>query len=349
MDKGFTIDKKMKILIVDDMPNMRRTIRNMLHSIEFVNIVEADDGDTALQKIESGTIRFVVCDWNMPRLPGIELLRAVREKKQFHDLPFLMITAENWQEEIAEAAEELVDGYIIKPFVAATLEKKISEILQSKKNPSEAEAIFRESEQAVRDEKYEEALGHIEKVLEMAPHSAKAHFEKGLIYFHQKDLEKSEEWLKKALQLNNKVVTIYTILADIYLMQKKVDNAIDILQKGLKISPRNSERQNLLGRIYLEKKMYKEIEDLMVKSLRANMEFRNSEGQFILAKSYVGRKEYTKAVQALKQSMEMASVLTKNKLLHDIKDFLASDETVKEKMEPFQKILESIDRELAKK
>ena len=116
--------KKMKILVTDDFTNMRRTIKNMLRQIGFEHIEEADDGDTAVQKLQSGTFNFVILDWNMPRMPGIQVVRAVRADNNLRYLPILMVTAENWEDEIVEAAEEDVNGYIIKPFVTKTLENK---------------------------------------------------------------------------------------------------------------------------------------------------------------------------------------------------------------------------------
>ncbi len=118
----------MKILIVDDFSTMRRIIKNLLNDLGFMNIVEADDGNTALPVLKKGGIDFLVTDWNMPGMTGIELLRLVRADDKLNSLPVLMVTAEQKREQIVEAAEAGVNGYIVKPFTAVTLKEKMSKI-----------------------------------------------------------------------------------------------------------------------------------------------------------------------------------------------------------------------------
>ncbi len=124
------MDKSMKILVVDDFSTMRRIIKNLLGELGFSNIVEADDGDTALQVLNTGTIDFLVTDWNMPRMPGIDLLRAVRRDDKLLALPVLLVTAEAKRDQIVLAAKEGVNGYIVKPFNATTLREKIDSIFK---------------------------------------------------------------------------------------------------------------------------------------------------------------------------------------------------------------------------
>jgi two-component system chemotaxis response regulator CheY len=118
----------MKILIVDDFSTMRRIIKNLLRDLGFNNTEEADDGNTGLPKLQSGNFDFLVTDWNMPGMTGIDLLRAVRADDKLKDLPVLMVTAEAKKEQIVMAAQEGVNGYIVKPFTAQTLKEKIEKI-----------------------------------------------------------------------------------------------------------------------------------------------------------------------------------------------------------------------------
>ncbi|TVQ44045.1 MAG: response regulator [Gammaproteobacteria bacterium] len=120
----------MKILIVDDFSTMRRIIKNLLRELGFSNTVEADDGDSALPLLKGGDIDFLITDWNMPNMPGIELLKHVRANPATRHLPVLMVTAEASREQIVQAAEAGVNGYVIKPFTAQTLEQKISKIFE---------------------------------------------------------------------------------------------------------------------------------------------------------------------------------------------------------------------------
>ncbi|WP_238375925.1 chemotaxis response regulator CheY [Ectothiorhodospira magna] len=124
------MDKNMKILIVDDFSTMRRIIKNLLRDLGYNNTAEADDGNTALPMLQNGNYDFLVTDWNMPGMPGIDLLRAVRADPRLKDMPVLMVTAEAKREQIVEAAQAGVNGYIVKPFTAETLKEKINKIFE---------------------------------------------------------------------------------------------------------------------------------------------------------------------------------------------------------------------------
>ena len=117
-----------RILVVDDFSTMRRIVRNILKQLGFNNVVEADDGSTAWEILNKDKIDFIISDWNMPQMTGIEFLRKVRASEEFADLPFLMVTAEAQQENIIEAVQAKVSNYIVKPFTADTLGQKIEKI-----------------------------------------------------------------------------------------------------------------------------------------------------------------------------------------------------------------------------
>lgn len=120
----------MKILVVDDFSTMRRIIKNLLKDLGFSNIQEADDGSTALPMLQQGDFDFVVTDWNMPGMQGIDLLRAIRADAKLKHLPVLMVTAEAKKEQIVAAAQAGVNGYVVKPFTAATLKEKLEKIFE---------------------------------------------------------------------------------------------------------------------------------------------------------------------------------------------------------------------------
>jgi len=124
------LNKDMKILIVDDFSTMRRIIKNLLRDLGFNNTAEADDGSTALPILQSGSFDFLVTDWNMPGMTGIDLLKAVRADAKLSKLPVLMVTAEQKRDQIIEAAQAGVNGYIVKPFTAITLKEKIDKIFE---------------------------------------------------------------------------------------------------------------------------------------------------------------------------------------------------------------------------
>lgn len=122
------MDKKMKVLIVDDFTTMRRVIKNLMKSLDYKNFEEAEDGVKALKILKSTKIDFVVTDWNMPNMSGLELIKEIRKDKELSHIPVLMVTAEQKREQIITAAKAGVNGYVVKPFTAETLSKKLIKI-----------------------------------------------------------------------------------------------------------------------------------------------------------------------------------------------------------------------------
>lgn len=128
------MSKDMKFLVVDDFSTMRRIIKNLLNDLGYANVTEADDGQTALPMLQAGAFDFLITDWNMPGMPGLDLLKAVRADPKLAKMPVLMLTAEAKREQIIEAAQAGVNGYVIKPFTAVTLKEKIDKILEQRAN-----------------------------------------------------------------------------------------------------------------------------------------------------------------------------------------------------------------------
>jgi len=121
-------DKNMTVLVVDDFSTMRRINKNILKELGFKNILEADDGTTALEVLENNKVDLIISDWSMPKMTGLEFLKKVRASAEYKDIPFLMVTAEAQKENIIEAVKAKVSNYIVKPFTAQTLSEKIEKI-----------------------------------------------------------------------------------------------------------------------------------------------------------------------------------------------------------------------------
>ncbi len=121
-------DPNIRVLVVDDFSTMRRILKNILNQLGLKNIAEADDGTTALGILKSEQIDLVICDWNMPKMTGLDLLKKVRADSGMVDTPFIMVTAEAQQDNIVLAVKAKVSQYIVKPFTAETLSDKIDKI-----------------------------------------------------------------------------------------------------------------------------------------------------------------------------------------------------------------------------
>jgi two-component system chemotaxis response regulator CheY len=122
------MDLNMKVLIVDDFSTMRKILRNVLKQMGFTNMIEADNGKTALKVLKKESFDLILCDWNMPEMSGLELLKKVRSDNDLKSIPFIMATAEAQQDNILEAVKAGVTNYIVKPFTAETVKEKLTKI-----------------------------------------------------------------------------------------------------------------------------------------------------------------------------------------------------------------------------
>ena len=122
------MDLNKKVLVVDDFATMRRIVKNILKQIGFTNIIEADDGSTALAMLKKDKVDLIMSDWNMPKVTGLDLLKAVRSDESIKDIPFLMVTAEGQKDNIIQAVQAGVSNYIVKPFTADTVKEKLEQI-----------------------------------------------------------------------------------------------------------------------------------------------------------------------------------------------------------------------------
>lgn len=129
------MSSKVRFLVVDDFSTMRRIIKNFLNDLGYHNVQEADDGLSALPMLKTGNFDFLITDWNMPGMPGLDLLKAVRADPKIGQMPVLLLTAEAKREQIVEAAAAGVNGYVVKPFTSQTLRDKLDKIIQTRLGP----------------------------------------------------------------------------------------------------------------------------------------------------------------------------------------------------------------------
>ncbi|MGD9125347.1 MAG: response regulator, partial [Desulfarculaceae bacterium] len=245
-------DRDLFFLIVDDQFSVRRMVSNFLKAGGYSRFREAADGADALEVLNNQRIDFIVCDWNMPNLNGLELLKKVRADESLRETPFLMVTAEVAEEVVAEAIEEGVDDYITKPFNASTLIKKIQGILARRRNPRPLDMALREGAYKFRTGDIDDAQAHFQRALEIAPQSPRAHLAMGEVMEAAGKEKLALDHYQSSLNAADRFVKAHDHLANLYLKLDQPEKALTHLHQAAKISPRNPKRQMELGKVLFD-------------------------------------------------------------------------------------------------
>ena len=245
-------DKDIVFLLVDDVANMRRTLRNMLKYIGYKNFIEAENGKVAMARLSVYPINFIITDLNMPLMNGIDFIKNVRNDKDYHLIPIIIISGETDKDVVAEVAELGADGYLIKPFLVNTLESKIKSVLDAVTNPERATYHFREGIIYLERKRYKEALEEFKTAIKIDPIMTKAYAGMARVFMKNNQLEKAEKVLNEALKINDKFIEGYSLLSEIYLMKNNYSEAEKYLEKAFQLSPKNIDRALDLGKISLK-------------------------------------------------------------------------------------------------
>ena len=246
-------DKNIKILVADDKPNMVRTIVHMLRRLGFQNISHADDGDTALTRI-SGIQKpdLILCDWNMPRMTGIEVLRAVRDDDQLKNTCFIMITAEQDPETVAEAGEIDVDSYLLKPFTQADLKTKIEQAWEKKRVPSPLETQMALADVYIQARQFDMAMKELKSAMQKAPRSPRVTYALGQLYETKGELDNALKAYERSIEFGPKFLKGHEALARVYNEKGDTQAAARHMKAAVNLSPKNLDRQFNLTKWLIE-------------------------------------------------------------------------------------------------
>lgn len=272
--------KDMTFLIVDDIDNMRRSVKAMLKLLHYgKEFHEAANGRDAwkLLQNEDLVIDFIISDYNMPHLSGTDLLNLVRGNRKMRDIPFLMITAEANMDVVAEAAEHDVDAYMTKPFVTASLEQKIKELLDHINNPSPLTKHLINSRSLEEKGDLDGAIDEATKASAINKNSSRPYRELGRLFLKKGDLKRGQLCFEKAVDLNRLDVSSYHALGQIYYRQNKMDKALENFSRAMEISPRHSDRALNFAKLLLKKNKLPEAEKvikLVLKSKTGDIDFK---------------------------------------------------------------------------
>ena len=246
-----TVFAGLNVLVVDDMPGIRRMLRQMLLLIGVGGrIAEANDGGEAWEVLKDFPYDTVICDINMPRMGGLDLLRSMRANPRYETTPFLMITGEVSEDIVAVAAESEVDSYLLKPFQAKSLEDRLSAILKKKLHPSGGEALFLQAQKLKLAGQPDQALSLLEK-LTKPPYKKQA---KTLNLLGEclkavGDHDSAAECFSEAVEINPKYIKTYHNLATLLESDGRLDEACQYLEQAQNLSPLNTERLFHLGQL----------------------------------------------------------------------------------------------------
>ncbi|MFU8818875.1 MAG: tetratricopeptide repeat protein [Desulfurivibrio sp.] len=280
--------KEMNFLIVDDVDNMRRSIRAMLKLLDYGKLFyEAANGRDAWQFLqdESINIHFIISDYYMPHTTGTELLNLARSSRKTRNIPFLMITAEANMDVVAEAAEHDVDAYLTKPFVTATLEHKISELLDRLHNPAPL-AVHLEKARVLEEQgDLAGAIAEAKQAAALNAHSSRPFRELGRLFVKKGDIEKAQACFEQAIQRNRLDVTSYHALGQIAFRRNNTDKAISYFSRAMEISPRHSDRALQFAKLLFKKNLPLEAEKVLKLVLRHkvnDLDFKEEMGEMAL-------------------------------------------------------------------
>jgi CheY-like chemotaxis protein len=244
----------LNVLVVDDMPAIRRMLRQMLQALGVRGqIQEAMDGVEAWETLQEQFYELVVCDINMPRMNGLELLRRFRADPRYETTPFLMITGEVTEEVVAAAAESEVDGYLLKPFKINTLESRLRTIILNKHQPSTGESLFLKAKKLLEADRPQDAVVLLEKLLEPPfKKHAKVLNLLGECHLALDSAEQAASCFTQALKLNPQYLKSCQNLAVLNETLGNLTEARNFLEQARSLSPLNPERLFRLGQLCLK-------------------------------------------------------------------------------------------------
>jgi tetratricopeptide (TPR) repeat protein len=244
--------KSLTVLVVDDVFNVRAMLKNMLRQLGFGTLLEASSGEKAVELLTQEVVDLVLCDWNMPGMKGVDVLRFVRKQAENATLPFIMVTGEINEAVVAEAAETEVDAYLVKPFTMQSLGQRVASVLSQHREVSEIDRHLAQGRAYITTKQFDKASAEFKAALKINPKSPRTLLEIGKIYEEQGNDVQAREFYHRAVKVQPKFLKGHEALAGIYKALGDRESHLEHLDQAVKISPRNLERRFMLGQAHLE-------------------------------------------------------------------------------------------------
>ena len=247
---------EMTVLIVEDIITMCKSMHRMMNTIGYGDqFFYAHNGREALRILRKEPIDLVLMDYNMPEMQGGEALSLIRNDRILRDIPVIMITAQAYQDYVAEAAESYVDALILKPLTIKLLENKVADVVAKANDPPPIVAHLKRARDFEDKGELDMAIGEARQAMELDPDSSRAIRELGHFYLKKDDLKEAEKWLLQAARMNHLDVIAFHNLGELYLKQDKIDEAHHYFEKAIEISPRHLDRAISFGKTLVQRKM----------------------------------------------------------------------------------------------
>lgn len=265
--------QQINILIVENQQDVLESIKAMLEMIGYGGMVYGVTGGREAWKLlslDKKKVDFIIAEYDMPDMNGMELLAQIRNNKKFRDIPFLMLTAKIDRSLVAEAAEYDVDGYLTKPVVTAALEQKIGEVIKKLQHPDPMTVHLRLARELEEVGDVEDAMKALGRAVKINPGSSRPLRELGRLYAQQGNVEKAINCFQKAVQVNFLDVSSHHYLGELYLRKGKIDEATNCLARAIDISPRHSDRALKLAYLFLRKRRLTEAEKVFSLVMKNN-------------------------------------------------------------------------------
>ena len=247
---------EMTVLIVDDIITMCKWIHRMMRVIGYgQTFLYAHNGKEALNILQKEPIDLVLLDYKMPGMSGAEVLSHIREDRNLRDIPVIMVTAQAYQDYVAEAAESEIDAYILKPLTIKLLEKKVSFVVEKANNPPPMVEHLKKAINLEDEGDIDAAVEEAKLAMEAEPSSSRPVRDLGYYCFKKNDLKEAEKWLLKAAEMNYLDVFAFHYLGELYLKANDIEKAQHYFEKAMRISPRHLIRGINFGKTLVQMKM----------------------------------------------------------------------------------------------
>jgi two-component system chemotaxis response regulator CheY len=244
--------KQLKALVIDSHDLIRKSISKVFYKLEFAEIFECHNGKDAKVVISTEAIDVIICDLELGRITGFELLDFVRNSETGSDIPFIIVTGEADKDDIVKAADKGADDYMLKPFQQEDLERKVIKVISNYQSPGPLLALLRKSERLLRDRQWDKALELVNKVLEKRPDAARAMHLKAVVHAKAGDRDKAIAQLKANIEKHPNYLKNYASIADLHFAQKDYKEAIAAMTQELEINPKQIHRQIKLANMLLK-------------------------------------------------------------------------------------------------